>query len=243
MNFNLRQSCRLASQIRAFAGNLVRPGVTTDWIDKMVHEEIIRNGAYPSPLAYPSCYSKFPKSIATSVNDVVVHGIPDLRPLEDGDIINIDITVYLNGFHGDCSATFLCGNVDQAGRDLVSRTREAMMKAIAICKPNVPYSSIGQIIGALSKSYGYGTVENYCGHGIGRDFHSCPYIYHFPNHVSGVMIPNVTFTIEPMLNEGSAENQCLDDGWTIVTRDGSRSAQFEETIVITETGAEILTKH
>ncbi|RID77240.1 hypothetical protein BRARA_A00168 [Brassica rapa] len=233
----MRASGRLAARVREYAGTLVKPGVTTDEIDEAVHNMIIENGAYPSPLGYGG----FPKSVCTSVNECICHGIPDSRPLEDGDIINIDVTVYLNGYHGDTSATFFCGDVDEKAKKLVQVTKESLDKAISMCGPGVEYKKIGKIIHEHADKYKYGVVRQFVGHGIGRVFHADPVVLHFRNNEAGRMVLNQTFTIEPMLTIGSRKPIMWDDNWTVVTEDASLSAQFEHTILITKDGAEILT--
>lgn len=236
----IRKVCEITSQIRAFAGRQCEVGRSTDEIDRAVHEKICSVGVYPSPLGYKG----FPKSCCTSVNEVVCHGIPDSRPLEDKDIINIDVSTYKEGFHGDCSGMFMVGSVESADRDLVKHTIEATMQAINMCAPGVPISQIGQVIAEYALKRGYGIVPNFCGHGIGRDFHMPPQIIHVPNRVPGVMVPGMVFTIEPILTLGEEfESFMMEDGWTYVTRQGSRAAQYEETILITDSGSEILTKH
>eukprot|EP00276_Gloeochaete_wittrockiana_P001957 CAMPEP_0184676044 /NCGR_PEP_ID=MMETSP0308-20130426/88136_1 /TAXON_ID=38269 /ORGANISM="Gloeochaete witrockiana, Strain SAG 46.84" /LENGTH=362 /DNA_ID=CAMNT_0027123845 /DNA_START=774 /DNA_END=1859 /DNA_ORIENTATION=- len=205
----MRKSGRLAAQVLAYAGTLVKPGVTTDEIDQAVHEMIIANGAYPSPLHYEG----FPKSVCTSVNDVVCHGIPDSRRLQDGDICNIDVTVYLDGYHGDTNATFYCGKVDDKARHLVETTRTALHAAIAECKPGVPMNRIGEIITGIAAKEGLSVVEEYCGHGIGTDFHTDPAVYHSRNRDTRLMKAGMTFTIEPMLNEGAKETFSWSDEW------------------------------
>ncbi|KAL1188904.1 Methionine aminopeptidase 1D, chloroplastic/mitochondrial [Cardamine amara subsp. amara] len=234
---SMRASGRLAAMVREYAGTLVKPGVTTDEIDEAVHNMIIENGAYPSPLGYGG----FPKSVCTSVNECICHGIPDSRPLEDGDIINIDVTVYLNGYHGDTSATFFCGNVDEKAEKLVEATKESLDKAIAICGPGVEYKKIGKIIHDHADKHRYGVVREFVGHGVGCVFHADPVVLHFRNNEAGHMVLNQTFTIEPMLTMGSRKPIMWDDNWTVVTEDASLSAQFEHTILITKDGAEILT--
>ncbi|KAJ0252334.1 Methionine aminopeptidase 1D [Hirschfeldia incana] len=233
----MRASGKLAARVREYAGTLVKPGVTTDEIDEAVHNMIIENGAYPSPLGYGG----FPKSVCTSVNECICHGIPDSRPLEDGDIINIDVTVYLNGYHGDTSATFFCGDVDEKAKKLVQVTKESLDKAISICGPGVEYKKIGKIIHEHADKHKYGVVRQFVGHGIGRVFHADPVVLHFRNNEAGRMVLNQTFTIEPMLTIGSRKPVMWDDNWTVVTEDASLSAQFEHTILITKDGAEILT--
>ncbi|CAL5187904.1 unnamed protein product [Lathyrus oleraceus] len=234
----MRASGRLAAQVLQYAGSLVKPGITTDEIDEAVHQMIVDNGAYPSPLGYGG----FPKSVCTSVNECICHGIPDSRSLEDGDIINIDVTVYLNGYHGDTSTTFFCGDVDDEAKKLVQVTKETLDKAISICGPGVEFKKIGKIIHDHADKYGYGVVEQFVGHGVGRVFHAEPVILHFRNNEDGRMMLNQTFTIEPMLTMGSINPVMWKDNWTVVTDDGSLSAQFEHTILITPGGAEIMTQ-
>lgn len=234
----MRVSCRMAREILDMAGRMVRPGVLTDDIDEIVHREIIGRGAYPSPLNY----NKFPKSCCTSINEVVCHGIPDSTALVDGDIVNIDITVYYNGFHGDCSETFLVGNVDERGRHLVKTTYDCLESAIAICKPGLAVKNIGGVIEDIAAREGFSVVRNFCGHGVNSVFHTTPNVMHFRNNEpAGVLKPNVTFTIEPMVNEGTPRNVTWPDEWTTTTLDGKRSAQFEHTLLITEDGVEKLT--
>jgi len=234
----MRRSCRAAARVLRVTGEAVRAGVTTDALDRIAHEETIRLGGYPSPLAYRG----FPKSLCTSVNEVICHGIPDSRPLEDGDIVNLDVTVYLAGMHGDCSATYLVGDVDAEGRRLVQVARECLAKGIAAVKPGRPISDIGQVIEAHASRHGYGVVRAYCGHGIGESFHTSLQVpHHHDPSAKRIMEPGMTFTIEPMITEGTWQDLLWEDGWTAVTADGKRSAQFEHTIVVTEKGAEILT--
>ncbi|XP_020269290.1 methionine aminopeptidase 1D, chloroplastic/mitochondrial [Asparagus officinalis] len=234
----MRASGKLAARVLEHAGTLVKPGIKTDEIDKAVHQMIIDNGAYPSPLGYGG----FPKSVCTSVNECICHGIPDSRELEDGDIINIDVTVYLNGYHGDTSATFLCGNVDDEAKKLVEVTKECLHKAISICAPGVEFNRIGKTIQNHADKFRFGVVQEFVGHGVGRVFHSDPVILHYRNNEHGRMLLGQTFTIEPMLTMGSTHPVIWADNWTAVTEDGSLSAQFEHTLLITENGAEILTQ-
>ncbi|KAJ8774556.1 hypothetical protein K2173_017002 [Erythroxylum novogranatense] len=234
----MKAACELAARVLNFAGTLVKPSVTTDEIDKAVHQMIIEAGAYPSPLGYGG----FPKSVCTSVNECMCHGIPDSRQLQDGDIINIDVTVYLNGYHGDTSKTFLCGNPSPARKRLVKATEECLEKGIAVCKDGASFKKIGKRISEHAEKYGYGVVERFVGHGVGPIFHSEPVIIHHRNERPGVMVEGQTFTIEPILTMGSIECVTWPDNWTTVTADGSPAAQFEHTILITKTGAEILTK-
>jgi methionyl aminopeptidase len=234
----MRRACAAAARVLRVAGEAVRAGITTDGIDELAHAEIVRLGGYPSPLNYRG----FPKSICTSVNEVICHGIPDSRPLEDGDIVNLDVTVYLDGMHGDCSATFLVGEVDAEGRRLVQVARECLHEGIAAVRPGRPISDIGRAIEAHASQHGYGVVRSYCGHGIGDTFHTSLQIpHHYDPSLRRQMAPGMTFTVEPMITEGTWEDRLWDDGWTAVTDDGKRSAQFEHTLLVTEGGAEILT--
>ena len=187
-------------------------------------------------------YCGFPKSVCTSVNNVACHGIPDDRKLEDGDIINVDITVYFNRFHGDCSKTFLIGDVDERGKYLVHHNEKALLEAIKVCKPGQRFNVIGTAISRYAKEVDLTIVPAFIGHGIGNYFHGPPEIYHFENDFDfGVMQPKMTFTIEPIFALGSEELELWEDGWTAATVDGSRTSQFEHTILITENGSEILT--
>jgi len=233
----MRAACKLAAEVRDMAGEMVKPGVTTEEIDAAVHKMIVDAGAYPSPLNYGG----FPKSVCTSVNECICHGIPDSRPLEDGDIINIDVTVFLDGHHGDTSRTFLCGDVAPEVQRLVSATKDAMDAAIAICAPGVPYNRIGSTIQEVADSNRLGIVPSFIGHGVGRLFHSGPPILHHKNREPGVMVEGQTFTIEPILSMGSTREKYWNDNWTALTTDGSLTAQFEHTILITKDGHEILT--
>jgi methionyl aminopeptidase len=234
----LRRACAAAARVLRVAGEAVRAGITTDALDEIAHEETIRLGGYPSPLNYRG----FPKSMCTSVNEVICHGIPDGRALEDGDIVNLDVTVFLDGMHGDCSATFLVGEVDAEGRRLVQVARECLAKGIAVVRPGNALSEIGKAIEAHASRHGYGVVRAYCGHGIGESFHTSLQIpHHYDPSLRRAMEPGMTFTIEPMITEGTWEDLIWNDGWTAVTADGKRSAQFEHTIAVTANGAEILT--
>jgi methionyl aminopeptidase len=235
----MRIAGRIAAQAMAAAAAAIAPGVTTDELDRIGHEYMLDHGAYPSPLGYRS----FPKSLCTSVNEVICHGIPDDRPLEDGDIVNIDITAYIGGVHGDTDATYLCGDVDEASRLLVERTHEALMRGIKASVPGREINVIGRVIQSYAKRFGYGVVRDFTGHGIGTAFHSGLVIPHYdaaPQYDT-VIEPGMTFTVEPMLTLGTHEWTMWDDGWTVVTADRRRSAQFEHTVLVTDTGAEILT--
>ncbi len=236
----MRVAGRIAAEAMAVGAELVAPGVTTDQIDRVVHEFVCDAGAYPSPLGYKA----FPKSLCTSVNEVICHGIPDSRPLEDGDIVNLDVTVFVDGVHGDTDATYLVGDVDEESRLLVERTHEAMMRGIKAARPGREVNVIGRVIESYARRFSYGVVRDYTGHGIGTEFHSGLIIPHYdaaPAYDT-VIEPGMTFTVEPMLTLGGGSDWDLwDDGWTVVTADLSRSAQFEHTIVVTDNGAEILT--
>ena len=235
----MRIAGRLAAQAMEAAATAIAPGVKTDELDRIGHEFMLDHGCYPSTLGY----RHFPKSLCTSVNEVICHGIPDDRPLEDGDIVNIDITVFIGGVHGDTDATYLCGDVDEESRLLVERTHEAMMRGIKAAVPGREVNVIGRVIQSYAKRFGYGVVRDFTGHGIGTAFHSGLVIPHYDAapQFSTVIEPGMTFTIEPMLNLGTPEWDMWEDNWTIVTKDRRRSAQFEHTILITDTGAEILT--
>ena len=235
----MRFACRLAAQALAEVGRHVAPGVTTDELDRVGHEFLIDHGAYPSTLGY----RQFPKSLCTSVNEVVCHGIPDSTVLVDGDICNIDITAFIGGVHGDTNATFCAGEIDEPTRLLVERTRAATERGIKAIAPGRAVNIIGRVIEAYAKRFGYGVVREFTGHGIGTTFHSGLVIPHFDSapHHDEVMEPGMTFTVEPMLCLGTHEWDMWDDGWTVVTRDRRRTAQFEHTVLVTETGAEILT--
>ena len=235
----LRMACSAAARVLRVGGEAVRVGVTTDELDAVCHDELIGLGGYPSPLNYRG----FPKSICTSVNEVICHGIPDGRPLADGDIVNLDITIWLEGMHGDCSATFLVGEVDEAGRRLVRVARECLERGISAVKPGRSVGEIGRAIEPHAAASGFGVVRSYCGHGIGETFHTSLQIpHHVDPRAKRIMEPGLTVTIEPMITEGSWRDALWDDGWTAVTADGLRSAQFEHTVLVTADGAEILTQ-
>ncbi|MFL6002070.1 MAG: type I methionyl aminopeptidase [Nocardioides sp.] len=234
----MRIAGRLAAQARELVGSHVQPGVTTDELDRIGHEFLCDHGAYPSTLGYRG----FPKSLCSSVNEVVCHGIPDSRRIEDGDIVNIDITAFLDGVHGDTNATFLAGDVDEESRLLVERTKEAMERGIRAVKPGRRINVIGRVIESYAKRFGYGVVREFTGHGIGSAFHSGLVIPHYDEaFYDDVIEVGMTFTIEPMLNLGTHEWEMWDDNWTVVTKDGRRSAQFEHTLLVTPDGAEVLT--
>lgn len=230
---------KIAADALALAGEAVRPGVTTDELDAIAHEYIISQSAYPSCLGYMG----FRKSVCTSINEVICHGIPDDRPLEEGDIINIDVTAYKDGVHGDTCAMFTVGTVDEESQLLIDRTHAAMMRGIKAIKPGREINVIGRVISSYAKRFDYGVVEDYTGHGVGEAFHSGLIIPHYdaaPGH-NRVMEVGMVFTVEPMLTLGEIAWEQWDDDWTIVTADRGRSAQFEHTVVVTEDGAKILT--
>jgi methionyl aminopeptidase len=234
----MRVAGRIAAQAMAAVAEHIVAGITTDELDRIGHEFLLDQGAYPSTLGYRG----FPKSLCTSVNEVICHGIPDSTVLRDGDIVNIDITAFIGGVHGDTDATYFVGDVDDDSRALVERTREALERAIKVVRPGRPVSVIGRVIESYARRFGYGVVRDFTGHGIGSAFHSGLVIPHYDDaSFDTVMEPGMTFTIEPMLNLGSDAWEMWDDGWTVVTRDGKRSAQFEHTLLVTETGAEVLT--
>jgi methionyl aminopeptidase len=234
----MRVAGRIAGDALVEVGKHVAPGVTTDELDRIGHDFMIAAGAYPSTLGYKN----FPKSLCTSVNEVICHGIPDSRPLEDGDIVKVDITAFIGGVHGDTCATFYAGEPAQEVRDLGERTREAMMRGIMAVRPGRPISVIGRVIESYAKRFGYGVVRDYTGHGVGPSFHTKPTILHYDDaRMTTVLEPGMTFTIEPMLTLGSYDWYSWDDDWTILTKDGSWAAQWEHTIVVTEDGSEILT--
>ncbi|CAA7039267.1 unnamed protein product [Microthlaspi erraticum] len=233
----MKAACELAARVLNFAGTLVKPSVTTNEIDKAVHDMIIEAGAYPSPLGYGG----FPKSVCTSVNECMCHGIPDSRQLQNGDIINIDVTVYLDGYHGDTLRTFFCGDVDEGFKKLVKVTEECLEKGIAVCKDGASFKKVGKRISEHAEKFGYNVVERFVGHGVGPVFHSEPLIYHHRNDEPGLMVEGQTFTIEPILTIGTTECVTWPDNWTTLTADGGVAAQCEHTILITRTGSEILT--
>ena len=234
----MRVAGRLAAQALAEVGRHVTPGVSTDELDQIGHEFLIDHGAYPSTLGYRG----FPKSLCTSLNEVICHGIPDDTIVADGDIVNIDITAFIGGVHGDTNATFLAGNVDSQSRLLVERTEEAMMRGIRAVAPGRPLNAIGRVIESYARRFGYGVVRDFTGHGIGETFHSGLVVPHFDDPAVGVIMePGMTFTIEPMLTLGTVEYDIWPDGWTVVTADRKRTAQFEHTIVVTADSYEILT--
>lgn len=235
----MRRAGLIAAEILRAAGEVVRPGITTDAIDVFVHEATIERGAYPSPLNYHG----YPKSVCTSVNEVICHGIPDSRQLQDGDIVNLDVTAYIDGVHGDTNATFLVGDVDPASRQLVQVAEECMWHGIEAVRPGRPISDIGKAIETHAKKHRMGVVRAFIGHGIGEQFHTDVQVLHYyDERASMVMRPGMTFTIEPMITLGTWQHKMVfDDDWTAVTADGKRTAQFEHTVLVTDDGVDVLT--
>jgi methionyl aminopeptidase len=235
----MRHACLVAAEILRLAGELVRPGVTTDEIDVFVHDATIERNAYPSPLNYQG----YPKSVCTSVNEIICHGIPDSRPLHDGDIVNLDVTAFIGGVHGDTNATFLVGDVDPVSRNLVKVTEECMWHGIEAVRPGRPLSDIGRAIEAHARANRLGVVRAFIGHGIGEQFHTDVQVPHYyDERATTVMRPGMTFTIEPMITLGTWQHKMVfDDGWTAATADGKRTAQFEHTVLVTEDGVDVLT--
>ncbi|MGC3952897.1 MAG: type I methionyl aminopeptidase [Propionicimonas sp.] len=234
----MRVAGRIAARAMQAGADVIAPGVTTDAIDAAIHEFLLDHHAYPSTLGYRG----FPKSCCTSVNEVICHGIPDLRPLEDGDLVKIDVTAFVDGVHGDNCATYFCGEVDEASRLLTERTREAMNRGIRAARPGRQVNVIGRVIEAYAKRFGYGVIRDYTGHGVHSAFHSGLVIPHYDEPLADTVIEvGMTFTVEPMLALGDQRSHVWADDWTVVTDDGSRVAQFEQSIVITPDGAEILT--
>ena len=234
----MRVAGRIAAQALEEVGRHVTPGVTTDELDRVGHEFLVSRGAYPSTLGYRG----YPKSLCTSLNEVICHGIPDDTVIADGDIVNVDITAYIGGVHGDTNATFMAGNVDEESRLLVERTHEAMMRGIRAVAPGRPLNAVGRVIESYARRFGYGVVRDFTGHGIGTTFHSGLVVPHFDDpDVTVIMEEGMTFTIEPMLTLGTIDYDIWPDGWTVVTADHKRTAQFEHTILITADSYEILT--
>jgi methionyl aminopeptidase len=234
----MRVAGRIAAQAMAEVAKNIEPGVTTDELDRIGHEFMLDHGAYPSTLGYRG----FPKSLCTSLNEVICHGIPDDTVVRDGDIINIDITAFKDGVHGDTDATYLVGEVDEESRLLVERTQEALSRAIKAVRPGRRLNVIGRVIESYAKRFGYGVVRDFTGHGIGTTFHSGLIVPHYDDTSAATVIETgMTFTIEPMLTLGTIEYDIWPDNWTVVTKDRKRTAQFEHTLLVTDDGAEILT--
>ncbi len=234
----MRVACSMAAEILRLAGEMVRPGITTDEIDAYVHQLTLDRGAYPSPLNYHG----YPKSVCTSVNEVICHGIPDSRALVEGDIVNLDVTCFVGGVHGDCNATFAVGEIDQESTRLIRITEECLWKGIEAVVPGRPVSDIGKAIEKHANEHKLGVVRAFVGHGIGEQFHTDLQILHYYSPTATtVMKPGMTFTIEPMITIGSWQHKLWNDGWTAVTADGKRTAQFEHTLLVTDNGVEALT--
>jgi len=234
----MREASKIAANALKEAGAAVAPGVTTDEVDRVAHEYMCDHGAYPSTLGYLG----FTKSSCVSLNEIVCHGIPDTTVIQDGDIVNIDVTAYKNGVHGDTNATFLAGDVSEEHRLLVERTKESMMRGIKVAKPGREINVIGRVIESYANRFGYNVVRDFTGHGVGPTFHNGLVVLHYDSTAyRNVLEPGMTLTIEPMLNLGSLEYDIWSDDWTVQNRDGKFTAQFEHTIVITEDGNEILT--
>lgn len=234
----MRIASRIAAQAMEEAAKAIAPGVTTDELDRIAHAYMCDHQAYPSDLGYRG----FPKSLCASINEVICHGIPDSTLLRDGDIVNLDVTAFIHGVHGDTNATYFVGEVDEESRQLVDRTQESLTRAIKAVKPGRQINVIGRVIESYAKRFGYGVVRDFTGHGINTSFHSGLIVPHYDDpRATTVMRPGMTFTIEPMLTLGTHEWEMWEDGWTVVTKDRKRTAQFEHTLVVTETGAEVLT--
>jgi methionyl aminopeptidase len=234
----MRRAGHAAAEVLQTVGAAVAPGVTTDELDALCHEECIRRGGYPSPLNY----NGFPKSLCTSVNEVICHGIPDDRALADGDIVNLDVTIFLDGVHGDTNATFGVGTIDDESQRLIQVTHECLERGIGAVRPGERINAIGRAIQTHAEANGYGVVRAFVGHGIGEQFHADLQIPHYyDSRARTVLEPGMTFTIEPMITLGAWQHQLWDDGWTAVTIDRRRTAQFEHTLVVTDDGADVLT--
>ena len=234
----MRTACRIAADALEAAGAAVAPGVTTDELDRIAHEYMVDHGAYPSTLGY----KHFPKSSCTSLNEVICHGIPDKTVIEDGDIVNIDVTAYIGGVHGDTNATFLAGDVSEEHRLLVERTEAAMLRGIKAIKPGRSVSVIGRVIESYAKRFDYNVVRDFTGHGVGPTFHNGLVVLHYdaPERPE-VLEPGMTLTVEPMINLGGLDYDVWSDDWTVTTRDKKWTAQFEHTVLVTDDGYEILT--
>jgi methionyl aminopeptidase len=234
----MRVAGHAAAEILLHAGRHIEPGITTDKLDAIVHEKTLSYGGYPSPLNYRG----FPKSVCTSVNEVICHGIPDSRPLANGDIVNVDVTIYLDGVHGDTSATFAVGEIDEYSAMLIRETRNSLYRAIDVVKPGVPVNEIGRAIENHARKHNLGVVREFIGHGIGEEFHGALQIPHYYDpRARTVLQEGMTFTIEPMLTLGDPALGVWEDDWTAVTLDGRRSAQFEHLLALTADGVYILT--
>ncbi|UOO82461.1 type I methionyl aminopeptidase [Uruburuella testudinis] len=237
----MRELGRLAAEALDYIGQFVKPGVTTNELDKLIYDYHVNvQGGYPAPLNYGN--PPYPKSCCTSVNHVICHGIPDDKPLKNGDIVNIDVTIKKDGFHGDSSRMFAVGTISPQARRLIDVTHESMMAGIAAVKPGATLGDIGYACQQVAENAGYSVVQEFCGHGIGRGFHEEPQVLHYGHKGKGLVLkPGMIFTIEPMVNQGKRHLRILADGWTVVTKDRSLSAQWEHEVLVTENGHEILT--
>jgi len=234
----IRKSCKLTHEVLDMVSERIKVGVTTNEINTWVHEYTVEHNAYPAPLGYGG----FPKSVCTSINDVICHGIPDDTVLKDGDIVNVDVTCILDGYYGDANRMFIIGEASKEAIDLVRVSKECLELGMEQVKPYNTLGDIGNAIQQHAESLGYSVVYDYGGHGVGIEFHEEPFVPHIGKKGEGmILLPNMTFTIEPMINIGSPEADVLEDDWTAVTIDGSLSSQWEHTIRVTETGYEILT--
>jgi methionyl aminopeptidase len=234
----MRHAGRVAAEVLRLSGEFLRPGITTDEVDEYTHNLFIERGAYPSTLNYHG----YPKSLCSSANEVICHGIPDSRVIRDGDLMNLDVTGFIGGVHGDTNATFLIGEVSEENRRLVRVTEECTWLGIEAVRPGRPLSDIGRAIEDHAKAHNYGVVRAFIGHGIGEQFHTDIQVLHYyDSRATTVMRPGMVFTIEPMITLGSWQHRMWDDGWTAVTSDGRWTAQFEHTILVTDDGAEVLT--
>ena len=235
----MRKSAKLAAEVLLMIEPYVKPGVTTNRLNELCHDFIVSHGAIPSPLNYRG----FPKSICSSINEEICHGIPSDRKLRNGDVVNLDITTYLNGFHGDTSRMFHVGSARKKISRLVDTCKESLQRAIEVVKPGAHLGDIGATVQSIAESRGYSVVREFCGHGIGRNFHEDPQVLHVGTLGEGVELKKgMVFTIEPMLNEGKPDLEILSDKWTAVTKDGLASAQFEHTIAVLDNGYEVLTR-
>ena len=235
----MRESCHLAAKCLDMLEGQIRPGMSTEDINTICHEFILDNKAIPAPLNYHG----FPKSVCTSLNHVICHGIPSKKDIiKEGDILNVDVTTILHQFHGDTNRTYFVGEVSDKAKHLVKTTYDCMMAGIAVVKPGATLGDVGHAIQTLAESKGYSVVRDYCGHGIGREFHESPQVLHVGEPGKGLKLKEgMTFTVEPMINEGKYHTKLLKDGWTAITKDGKLSAQFEHTILVTSNGHEIMT--
>jgi methionyl aminopeptidase len=235
----MKKACRAAAETLRVAGQAVRPGITTDELNRIVHNDTVRRGGYPATFNYRG----FPKSCCISVNDVVCHGIPGPRVLKEGDIVNVDVTTIIDGHFGDTNATFLVGDVDPKVKHMVALTERAMYAGIGTVRPGAPLNEVGRTVQNMVENHGYGVVREFGGHGIGTRFHMPPHVRHYDVGEDVVILqPGMVFTVEPMVTMGSPDVYVEPDKWTVRTADGGASSQFEETVLVTEDGVEILTK-